>query len=196
MGWLDEMAEASTSGGSNFFKDGRGRVIVKDVKVFKGYKDKYTYTLECVVKSAQSNTIDADGKPVPPNPVGQTVGYTQLLTKFESAKSNAKKANVAILGPEAEALSPDKLKEEFNELMRIDEAGPLKGYTNPAKPCPARGVELSFETRRQMTRDGSKELTLVEFRSVPMTKELIEQNRALLDAGASGSTDAAEEAPF
>jgi hypothetical protein len=205
MSWMDEMIDAPTSGGGNYFKDGKGRVIVKDVKVFKGHKDKYTYCAEFVVKTSSSNYVDPEtGKPVPPNPAGSSVSYTQLLTKFDSAKGNAKKCNLAILGPEAEKLAAaaaqgneeakKALAKELNELMRIDADGPMKGYTKPGVLCPARGMELAFETRRQWTKDNSKELTIPEFTHVPFNAENVKANRAFLDNVAEAEKAAAADA--
>lgn len=183
MSFLDDLASAETYGAGNWFKAGRGIVIVKDVKLFKGEKDPQTYVAEFVVKSSQPTIKDVD-----PNAPGTTVSYPQKLTRAKFPKqsaSNAKKCNLAVLGTEAEALSAADLKNEFSELMRID---PATGYTKPGTVCPARGVEVAYETIRKQV--NGEFMDFPNFSALPQTPDAIKANRAILDKAAQEESEA------
>jgi hypothetical protein len=184
MSFLDDMANAETWGSGNYFKAGKGRVIVKDVKLFKGEGDPRTYVVEFIVKSSEPIFKDEE-----PNAPGTSVSYIQKLTRAaypKQSNSNAKSANLAILGPDAEVLSPADLKKEFEELMRLD----AEGYTKPGTVCPARGIELAYETLRKTTRKG-EEMDFPKFTHIPPTKESVAENLALLGAAEKAESEAA-----
>jgi hypothetical protein len=177
MSFAKELASAKTSGGGNFIKDGRGKLIVKSAAIVSGHKDKKTFIVEAYVKESASTMTDRDGKPVPPNAPGSTVSYVQLLSTYDSAKGNAKMACLAILGPDSAAKDEDGLAADISELLNLDD----KGYTRKGVACIARGVEIAYETRRQWTKDGKTELTLPTFTHVEVTPEEIQANRKTLD---------------
>lgn len=177
MAFLDEWVSTSVSGGGNFLKDGKGVLVIKDVTVQKTFKDKRTFIMEAYVKSSSpSGDLDESGKIIPPNAVTSTVSYVQLLTKFESAKGNAKAACLAILGPETAAKDDEGMGADFTELMGLDK----DGYSQKGVPSIMRGAEISYETHRKATKDGSKILTIPRFTYVDVSPEQIAANRKLL----------------
>jgi hypothetical protein len=191
--FLNEMASAETYASGNFFKPGRGVVVVKDVKLFRGTKDPKTFVAEFLVKSSEP-TVEGTS----PNAPGTSVSYVQKLTKSSFPKvalSNQKKCVLAILGPEAESLPWQKedgtlkgtLKGEMVELMRVD---PATGYTKPGSICEARGVEIAYET---IAKDVKGEtMHFPEFTHIPFNAETVKANRALLDKVAAEEESAKE----
>ena len=187
MAFLDEWVSTTVSGGGNFLKDGKGTLIIKDVSAQKTFKDKRTFIMEAYVKSSSpSGDVDENGKLLAPNAVGSTVSYVQLLTKFASAKGNAKAVCLAILGPETAAKDDEGMGADFTELMGLDK----EGYSQKGVASIMRGAEISFETHRKATKDGSKILTIPRFSYVEVTPEQIAANRKLLGDSSPAAVDA------
>ena len=174
MSWIEDTAKAKTWGTGNFFTAGRGTLILQDVKVFRGFKDPETFAADFCVKESIGPEANA---------VGSTVSYICQLNKQESGKSNMKALILEILktaGPESGTLSDEQLAGEIRELLRIAEKGPMANYTDPSLgACPARGVEIAYETRNKTSRKGV-DMVLPTFRAKVTTADMLKANRKLL----------------
>lgn len=186
MGWRENLARGKQSGGGNFFKDGKGRVIVKDVKMIKGHEDPETFVAELYVKESAPIERDSAGNWVQPNPPGSSVSYIQQMTlRKEVATGNSNAFIKAVLGPDAEKLSEAEFIAEMDEVMHVDATpGPNFGYSNENTVSPARGMELLYETYRTLTRREVL-IVVVKFTHVPPDAATIEANRKVL-AGIQG----------
>lgn len=147
--FIKQLAKAQVfSNTSNRFTAGKGILIVKDVKIFKASKpggDPFTEAAEFQVKKSQA-TVDG----ISPNLPGTTVSSIFTLSQGKnigSQQSSAQKLHFAILGPSAATITPEQLGEALTSLLRpFPDGNVLAGRTDPAKPCPARGLQVAYET--------------------------------------------------
>lgn len=163
---------------ANRFQAGKGVLIVKEVKIFKATKpggDPFTEVGEFVVKTSQP-TVDG----ISPNVPGSTVSSIFTLSQGKnigSQQSSAQKLHFAILGAGTDALSDDKKAEALTTLLRpLPDNNPLAGRTDPAKPCPARGYQVGYETYKG--KDGNY---YPNFFAVETSEAELKANLAILD---------------
>lgn len=178
--FLRELVKSEVYGKGNFFTAGRGIVILKDIKIFKSSKsdsggDPYTEVAEFLVKESHKTAPDVE-----PNAVGSLASVIFKLTAGKSPKSqrsSAQKLHFAILGAGAEALPEDKLVAAMSALLRpFPDDNPLKGRTDPAKPCPAKGLQVAYDTYKS-TGDGRY---YPNFYAIDTSPAQLQENLALL----------------
>lgn len=170
MSFLKDWAAKPAAGGGNHIKDGRGTLIVKDIRLDKTFKDPRTFVIEFVVK--ESHAVRDD---VAPNAPGTEVSFVKFLTKVMGEEARANAALQAI-DPDLAALPADKLAATYEEIMRLDS----DGYTKKGTLCDLRGVEVGYETYRKFTKDGKTELTIPKFKVVANTEEQVAANRKFI----------------
>lgn len=173
---------AANSGG-NYFADGKGKVILKDVRLFKGFSDPQTMAFDFVIKESHATTPGTT-----PNPVGTTAGVVKLCSGVKVLGDDARaKAIIAqIMGPDAPVDGSPEMEAELVGLLRVG----ADGYTKQGTLCPARGVELDYETSRATTGKGTI-IIVPRFSHVIMTAEKLAENLAFLDGAAVPAANAA-----
>lgn len=174
-----KIAKSRATGGGNYIRQGKGRLIVKSLTLPDLYNGD-TFIAEFQVKASESvpGATGKDGKPELANPPGSSCSYIQQLKKFESAPGNVKGFLERLDG------SADMSEGEFEELLAsMVNDDPKAGEVNPA-----RGFEIDYETYQKPIQKGpnaGKLITLVRWTHVDLTTEEVDANRALLDGKAS-----------
>jgi hypothetical protein len=151
----------------------REPLILSDVKYISTDKDPKTFIAEFLVKDSSAVRPD-----VAPNAPGTTVSVIHKWTIHKSAKGNSRTLMDEIIkcvAPDFSKLSEDEYKAALRDLLRKGE----DGYTDSAKLCPARGVEIAYETYRQKSKAGT-DLTLINFKARKISKEELAANRTQL----------------
>jgi hypothetical protein len=191
--FINDLANAQRFDSGNFFQPGRGVLIVKDVKVFASTKDggdPFTYAAEFLVKKS---TNIVEGRPA--NAEGTSVSVIYKPTRSEypkMQKSNIAKCNMAILGSYVgqevtASLAGPQLAQAISELLRPFPTGnPLAGRTDPSKPCPARGYQITYETikGKKPGKDG-RDAYYPEFSACTTSEAELAENLKLLAGAAS-----------
>lgn len=173
---FQKIAQARATGGGNYIRQGKGRLIVKSITLPSLYNGD-TFIAEFLVKHSESipGAVDPKtGKPELANPRGSSCSYVQQLEKFESAAGNVK-AFIEHLDGEM-----DQSEATFiNNLQSYVNEDPKAGEVNPA-----RGFEIDFESYQKPIQKGAnagKMITLVRFAHVDITESERDANRDLLD---------------
>lgn len=160
---LDRIKGASASKGGNYFKPGKGRLVVKEVKESDTY-DGAAFIAEFEVVTSKAIGNDA------PNPPGSTVSLVCMLEKFESAAGTAKAFILELFGKDEDEVGDDEFESTYTELV---------GEGNPA-----RGMVIDYETIEKTAKKTGTKLTLPRFTFVEQTEEQIAAMRAKLDGKA------------
>lgn len=175
---FQKIANSRASGGGNYIRQGKGRLIVKSLTLPTLYGGD-TFIAEFMVKNSESipgATDNKTGKPEFANPSGTTVSYVQQLDKFESAPGNVKGFILKLDGSDDDGDFAGLLKTYVNE-------DPKAGAVNPAK-----GFEIDYETFLGSVKKGAnagKPITLVRWSHVDVTPEQVAANIAALDGKAT-----------
>lgn len=177
MGKLDnifkKIADASATGGGNNIRDGLYTFLVEKCSIQEGHTGTCLIVELRVMESQASGSLDENGRPIAPNPVGSTCSMVCNVTKHESAYGNVKsfvQAALGGLGYQAAQITNDVIQQVFEgdpEALRgvkvIDETyrGINKGRSNPA--------------------NAGKPLTLNKWKAVSQTEEDQAAGREFLD---------------
>lgn len=148
-------AKASVKGDN--FTDGEGTAVVVQCIGKADGNDGPTFIARFkILESRNKGDRDKDGKEVPPNVVGSTVGWVQKLTKFKSAPGNLKAMILSTLGFKEADVSED------------DYIGACAAAEGPEQAL--RGMIVKFSSYRQMTKSGARAgevNTYVTFAHIP-----------------------------
>jgi hypothetical protein len=163
MDFLKKIASRDTraSGGGNYFKQGRGRCIVKALKI-ENKEEGPTFIGEYVIESSQSydDALNDKGQPEKANAPGSTVSWVQKLQKHKSAAGNVKAHVLAIGGDDEEDFASEDGEKKFEEGMKA-----LFSKTQPAT-----GMVVDYETYQKPIKSGpnaGKPITLIKWKHVP-----------------------------
>jgi hypothetical protein len=180
------IAGSQSSGGGNFIKQGKGTLIIKNVKLPNLYNGD-TFIAEFQVKASESypDAVDKAGKPESANAPGTGCSYVQQLEKFESAPGNVKAFVEKLVGNSD--LSDDDfvglLKEVVNEDPNAKDDDGQKLEVNPM-----RGHEIGFETYQKPIQKGpnaGKMITLIRWEHLETDDATVQANRDALDGKTS-----------
>lgn len=148
---FDDVGSSSASAGGNYLKDGRGRAIIKSLRVENKRRG------PCFIGEFKVESSTQTDPNNPPNPVGSTfsVVYPLKDPALPSGPGNAKAVLLAVAGKtEAEV---DAKPGAFGELMRR--------ACSAENPCA--GMYLDYETRRVTSRKTGKEIIIPVWSTVP-----------------------------
>jgi hypothetical protein len=175
-----KIAGSQANNKSDNFRDGRGVAEIDELK-YENLNDGATFIARVKILSSEPKdefelAKFEPGKPhqyVEPrikaatNPPGSKLGWVQKTDKFKSAPGNVKAFVLALLGFDEAEVSEDEFAETLEELVGKDQ--------------PAKGMLISFDTYRQMTRTGANAgsiNTYVSWAHVKQTEEEIKARRA------------------
>lgn len=157
------IAKAKASGGGNYFSDGRGRCVIKELSCTKKYKG-LTFIAEMEVLSSESFQ-DAVKKA---NPPGSQVSFVQLFDEYpDTAFPNTKAFLLELTGDAEDDVTDDEFGEAFDRACSKDQ--------------PFRGMVIDYSTYRKDSK-AKVSLCIPKFKHVPQTVEEIAAQRAKLDA--------------
>jgi hypothetical protein len=180
------IGSATPSKGGNFVRDGEYLFAVE--KAITHQNDDgifFVAELRVLESKAVPVTMLAEGETAPtPNPVGSTASLAFNLTKFKSAKGNARAFLIGVLGGIGYA------EEQVGGQQSREACSPQQ---------PLRGMLVRDQTFRKMTRGAPGNpphpMTLHKWVPVPQTLDQIKTIRARLDAAVPAETPAAAPAP-
>lgn len=190
-----KIAASRAAGGGNYLKDGKGICIVKALKQENLYKGE-TFIAELLVETSESIPgLMENGQPVTANSPGSTFAFIQQFEEFpDVAFGNTKAFILTLMGESDESLvaAAAEIKASRQKAGTLakgedytadDEfAAAYERLTGPQQP--GRGMRISFETYRRVTKKSGKSLVLPHWEHVPQTVEQIAATRAKLDGAA------------
>lgn len=200
------MKGAATGGGGNWFKQGKGVAVVKNIAIGQKYKG-FTFLTEFLIESSESfsdaDPAEAGGPPEKANSPGSDAStafvlegdpkkvavmmrkskellYALLDESDASVEAAAKKRAAAGQGPISEGKVPAEWCAAYaktaDQWSAEDELGEILKRVNGKT---LRGVAVSYSTSRVAV--GNKKITSVNFSHIKQTNEQIAARRAKLD---------------
>jgi hypothetical protein len=183
-GAFSKIAGARVSGGGNHIRDGIYKLMVEKAFIQQGHKGETFIAEFRVMESTPSSEVDAQGRPIQPNPVGSSCSFVAVLST-DSGPGNAKAFMIGALGGlgyTEEQVTPD--------LM-----GALCGSDNQM-----RGLVLADETYRVVNKGRSNPankgqiLTLNKWKPIAQTIDQVKAARAWLDSNPAREVAASQVA--
>jgi hypothetical protein len=162
-----DVKAAKTAGGGNYIKPGKGVLIVREIKLQKGFKGK-SFIAEFLVESSQATDAGKE-----PNSPGSSCSKIEMLTgkqeHVDSALGRIKALLIACSGFAEAALTADEMNAAFDEALDHPES--------------VIGTRVGYETYQVVTRDTQKEITAVKWIPIPgQTAEMEADGRRKLTA--------------
>ncbi len=160
---LKAISESTASGGGNYIRDSRGRLVVKRTALESGFNGD-RFVIEFVVVSSTKVSVvalsDQDGQTkgarldIEPHAVGDEVSELCMLgdPKKDPGFGKAKAFVIALLGLNSLDVKPEEIAETMDDMDK----------TNGA-----RGMKIDYSTRRIITTTNKKEITVTDFSHVP-----------------------------
>lgn len=202
MDFLKRIASKATrsSQGGNHFKQGRGRAMVKNLKMEKNEDGQY-FVGEFYIVSSEDipGAVDDKGRPENANPAGTSVSYPCLIWKHKSAPGNIKGLILALTGDKEDEISEmDFFKGLLNACTSTTITGGIEApnekfedeHGKPwkfSKANPLRGAVIDFETYQSKIKTGPNAgslMTKPAWTHVPQSSEDIKKGRDFLDKNA------------
>lgn len=157
------MAGKTPAGNNTYIKNGKGRLIVKNLRLTQTREAGLAFIANFQVESAQ-NTDTAMNADLP----GATVSWAQFYDKFpDNAPGNVVGFLQALTGePISEFNTEDKLLKHLGKLIGPDQ--------------PLRGAVVDYSAKTIITKKKQVPITVVDFTTVPQTKGDIAGKRSTL----------------
>lgn len=162
-----QVKAAKTTGGGNFFKPGKGTLIVREIKLQDGFKGR-SFIAEFLV---EASTATEAGKE--PNAPGSSVSKIEKLTgsqdDVQSALGRVKAFLIACTGQLESALTVEEMDVAFDEALDHPES--------------VVGTRIGYETFQVITKKTKTEITAVKWIPIPnQTPEMEADAKAKLTA--------------
>lgn len=162
---LKAISESTASGGGNYFRDSRGKVVVKKTALESGFNGDRFVIEFIVVSSAPVSVVamtDQNGQTkgaklnIEPHAVGDSVSEVYMLgdPRKDPGFGKSKAFILALLNLNASEVTSGEIAETLDEMDK----------TNGA-----RGMVIDYCTRRLVTKEKGNEITVVDFTNVQGT---------------------------
>ncbi len=159
---LKAISESSASGGGNYIRDSRGRLVVKRTALETGFNGDRFVVEFIVVSSAKVSVIaltDQNGQTkgakldIEPHVTGDAVSEVYMLgdPKKDPGFGKSKSFILALLGLNALEVKAEEIADTMDDLDK----------TNGA-----RGMVIDYATRRIVTKENKNEITVTDFSNV------------------------------
>lgn len=175
---LKAISESTASGGGNYIRDSRGRLVVKRTALESGFNGD-RFVLEFIVVSSTAISVvaltDQNGQTkgaklnIEPHSPGDAVSEVYMLgdPKKDPGFGKSKAFILALLGLNQSEVSAGDIADTMDDMDK----------TNGA-----RGMVIDYATRRIVTKDKGIEITVTDFSNVPGNGENGRQAEADIDA--------------
>ncbi len=160
---LKAISESTASGGGNYIRDSRGRLVVKRTALESGFNGD-RFVVECIVVSSAAVSVvaltDQNGQTkgarlnIEPHAVGDSVSEVYMLgdPKKDPGFGKSKAFILSLLGINPLETTPAEVADTMDDMDK----------TNGA-----RGMVIDYQTRRIITKEAGKEITVTDFSNVP-----------------------------
>jgi len=159
---LKAIAESTASGGGNYIRDSRGRVVVKRTALETGFNGDRFVVEFIVVSSAAISVValtDQNGQTkgaklnIEPHAPGDSVSEVYMLgdPKKDPGFGKAKAFILSLLGLNPSEVTSAEIADTMDDMDR----------TNGA-----RGMVVDYQTRRLITKESKLEITVANFSNV------------------------------